>query len=159
MKILKFLQRKKLYALGPWVLCGGFCVLLGACSTLGLTDHQKGDTSSTPSANLVNQSIADKGIISPTPAIQAYYHSPSQQSTVFDLPDAQDYSIDENPQWVDELNTAPEWKQTLEELPLPSPEETPPLAPQETAGIGIATQFEIVAPNQAVNTQEQDMAL
>lgn len=113
-----------------WILCGGLCVLLGACSTLGLANHRKGVAPSTPPSNLVNHSIANQKFISPTPAIQAHYRSSSQSNTVHDLPDAMDYLIDKNRQWVDELESAPAWTRTPEEL-APSPYKIQPPAPQE----------------------------
>ncbi len=129
MQTVEFFQRKKLFALGQWVLCGGFCVLLGACSTLGLTSHKKGRTSSVSPSNLANPSVANKEAGSQARTLQASYRSSAYRNTVIDLPDALDYSVDENRQWVDELKTAPEWTRTPEELP-PPPYQVQPLAPQ-----------------------------
>jgi membrane-bound lytic murein transglycosylase A len=127
MHTFELLRQKKLHSLKQWVLCGGFCLLLGACSTLGLDRNKKGKVSSDPPSYLANQSIDDKGTISQTPGIQAHYHSPDPQNTVFDLPDAQEYAVEEDPQWVDELDAAPEWTPTPEEI-LPPPYEDENLA-------------------------------
>ncbi len=128
MHAIKFFQRKQFYALGQWVLCGGLCVLLGACSTLGLASHNKGRTSSTPPSKLADPSVANEETRSQT--IHASYRPPSQRNPVIDLPDAFDYSVDKNRQWVDELKTAPEWRRTPEEL-IPSPYQIRPSAPPE----------------------------
>ena len=95
----EFFCQKKFYPLGQWVLCGGLCVLLGACSTLGLTSHSTERTSASPSQP-ASPSAANQEADSQT--TQASYRSPSQGNTVDGLPDAQDYSIDENRLWVDE---------------------------------------------------------
>jgi len=136
MHSIKFFQRKQCRILGQWVLCGGFCLLLGACSTLGLGRYDKGGASSTPPSK--HPSATHEEASSQT--IHASYRPSSRRNPVTDLPDALDYSVDKNRQWVDELETAPEWKRTPEEL-LPPPsyahEETPPAyqaeppAPQE----------------------------
>jgi peptidoglycan lytic transglycosylase A len=112
---IEFFRRKKIYVPGQWILCGGLCVLLGACSTLGLTSHAT-ERTARPSQP-ASPSAANQEVDSQT--IQASYRSPSQGNTVDGLPNAQDYPIDENRLWVDELDTAPEWTRTPEELPPP----------------------------------------
>lgn len=128
MQNVEFFQRKKLYVLGQWVLCGGLCVLLGACSTLGSTSHKKWGAASAPSSKRANLSAAHKETRSQT--LQASYRPTSQGRTVIDLPEAMDYSVDENSQWVDELESAPVWTRTPEEL-APSPYKIHPPAPPE----------------------------
>ena len=125
---INYSQRNKFYVLGQWVLCGGLCVLLGACSTLGLTGNKQVKSSSTPSSNPANTLAADKEVDSQT--IQTSYRSSASRNPVNDLPDALDYSIDTNRQRVEELNTAPEWMRTPEEL-APSPYQIQPPAPPE----------------------------
>jgi membrane-bound lytic murein transglycosylase A len=80
----------------------------------------------------MNPTVTEKGIISQTPAIQAHYRPPYQGNTVDGLPDALEYSVDKDPLWVDELDSAPEWTQTPEELPPhPYQDQVEPPAPQE----------------------------
>jgi membrane-bound lytic murein transglycosylase A len=131
MQTVEFFQRKKIYALGQWVLCGGFCVLLGACSTLGMASHPKEKTSSAPPSKLANSSEADDEISPQTQSLQASYRPSSQGNTIIDLPDALEYPVEDDPLWVDELKTAPEWTRTPEELPLPPDHQVQPPAPQE----------------------------
>ena len=109
---------------GQLILCGGLCVLLGACSTLGVTSHNKANhpTSSSKSAN--------PPVTHKAQTLQASYHPTSQGSTVTDLPEAMDYSDDKNRQWVDQLESAPIWQRTPEEL-APSPYMIRPPAPEE----------------------------
>jgi peptidoglycan lytic transglycosylase A len=130
MNSIEFSRRKKIYALGQWVLCGGFCILLGACSTLGLTSHKNSVTSAIPASKHANPSMANKKGGSQAQTIQASYRSTSQGNTVIDLPEASDYSINKNRQAVDALDTAPEWKRTPEEL-TPSPYQIQPPSIQE----------------------------
>ena len=113
---------------GQWVVCGGLCVLLGACSTLGPTNHKQVSRSSTSSSKITNHSVANKKVNPQT--LQASYRPTSQGSTVTDLPDAMDYSVEKNHLWVDELESAPIWKRTPEEL-APSPYKIQPPAPPE----------------------------
>ncbi len=129
MQTVEYFQRKKLYELGQWVLCGGLCVLLGACSTLSLASHPKERTSSTPPSILANPSVANKETGSQARTLQASYRLSAYGNTVIDLPYALDYPVDENHQWVDELKTAPEWTRTPEELPSPSYSYEEPLPP------------------------------
>ncbi len=123
MQTVEYRQRKKLHTLGQRIVCGGFCLLLGACSTLGPVGHKK--VSTNPTANPANFATDDE-VRSQT--LHTSYHPSRQRNPVTDLPDALDYSVDENRQWVDELETAPEWTRTPQELPPPSypAEETPP---------------------------------
>jgi len=124
MHATKFFPRKKIYALRQGVLCGGLCVLLGACSTLGLgSSNKEREDRSTKFAILAEPDPE-------VPSIQASYRSPSMGNAVYDLPDAQEYSVNENRQWVDKLDTAPEWSRTPEELnsPLYQEQEQPPVA-------------------------------
>ncbi len=119
MQNVEFFQRKKIYAMGQWVLCGGLCVLLGACSTLGAANYKKVSSASAPSSKSENSSLTDKEVNSQAQTIHASYRPPSQGNTVHDLPQALDYSVDENRRWVDELESAPAWTRSLEELPPP----------------------------------------
>jgi membrane-bound lytic murein transglycosylase A len=144
MQTITLFQRKKLFALGQWILCGGFCITLGACSTLGRADHKKVEIPSTPPSKLANPSVTDNEVQSQT--LQASYHPSSQGNTIIDLPEAMDYSVDENHQWVDDLKTAPEWKRTPEDFPLPSHEESLPLLPQETTKEKITQNEETALP-------------
>ena len=111
---------------GQWVLCGGLCVLLGACSTLGAANHKQVSHSPTHSPKTSNASATGKE----TKSLQASYRPSSPGSTVTDLPDAMDYSVDKNRKWVDELDSAPMWTRTPEEL-APSPYKIQPSAPPE----------------------------
>ena len=113
---------------GQWILCGGLCVLLGACSTLGVTSHKKASHSSSPSSQFENSSVANEE--APPQTIQISYRSSAQRNTVNELPDAMDYSIDKKHQWVDQLESAPVWERTPEEL-APTPYNIQPLAPEE----------------------------
>ncbi len=113
-------MRIQLNRVGQWILCGGLCVLLGACSTLGVSSHKK---ASRPSPNSANPSAANEDARPQTQAIQVSYRSSAQRNTVIDLPDAADYSVDKNRQRVDALEPAPIWTRTPEEL-APSPYNT-----------------------------------
>ena len=122
----KYFPRKKIYTLGQWAFCGGLCILLGACSTLGLGSHKKAKADRSSKFAILAETDQE------VETIQASYRSPSPGNTIYDLPDAQDYLIDKNRQWVDKLDTAPEWKRTPEELNPPLfQEDTPPPAVQE----------------------------
>lgn len=114
--------------LGQWVFCGGLCVLLSACSALGSASHKKWETASPPSSKPVKPSVAHKEARPQT--LRASYRPSSQGSTVTDLPEAMDYSINKNRQWVDELESAPVWTRTPEELSL-SPYKIQPATPPE----------------------------
>jgi membrane-bound lytic murein transglycosylase A len=109
-----------------WVLCAGLCVLMGACSTLDVTRHKQADRSSTTPSKFANPSVADQE----AHTLQASYRPSSQGNTVIDLPEAMDYSVDKNRQWVDDLESAPAWTRTPEEL-TPSPYNILPPAPPE----------------------------
>lgn len=137
MQNVEFFQRKKIYAMGRWALCGGLCVLLGACSTLGVASYKKVSSASTPSSKFSNPAVANKEVDSQTQTLRAHYRPSSQDSTVNDLPEAMDYSIDENRRWVDELESAPAWTRTQEEFPpyqvLPPTPQIPDETTQENA--------------------------
>jgi membrane-bound lytic murein transglycosylase A len=114
---------------GQWILCGGLCVLLGACSTLGSSSHKKASHSSAlPSKSTNPPASNDKESRSQT--LQASYRPSHQGTTVFDLPEAMDYSVYTNHQWVDELESAPAWTRTPEEL-TPSPYKIQPFTSEE----------------------------
>ena len=122
----QYFSRKKIYTLGQWAFCGGLCILLGACSTLGLGSHKKAKADRSSKFAILAETDQE------VETIQASYRPPSPGNTIYDLPDAQDYLINENRQWVDKLDTAPEWKRTPEELNPPLfQEHTPPPAAQE----------------------------
>jgi len=110
-------MRIQLNRVGQWILCGGLCALLGACSTLGVSSHKN---VSRPSPKSANFSASNKDIRSQAQAIRVTYRSSTQRNTVNDLPDAANYSVDKNRQWVDSLESAPIWMRTPEEL-APSP--------------------------------------
>ena len=109
---------------GQWALCAGICILLGACSTVGVNRHTQASHSS-PSKP-ANYSATHNDVNT----LQASYRPSSQGKTVIDLPEAMDYSVDKNRQWVDELESAPAWTRTPEELE-PSPYKIQPPAPPE----------------------------
>jgi len=126
MQNFEFFQRKKIYAMGQWVLCGALCILLGACSSLGTASHKQVNRSSTPPSKFTSPSATHEE----PQTLQASYRPSSQGKTVTDLPEAMNYSIDKKHQWVDELESAPAWKRTPEEL-APSPYMIQPSAPEE----------------------------
>ena len=100
---------------------------MGACSTLGLGSHKKGE----PPPSHYEILAEDEPEID-SRSIHASYSSPSPGKTVNDLPKASDYSSYKNRLWVDELDTAPEWTRSPEELNPPLyQEQTTPLVPQE----------------------------
>lgn len=150
MHSIEFFHRKKFYPLKQWILCGGLCFLLGACSSLNLTGSRK--AYSVPPYEPADSSLTDKE----TQTIHASYRQPSPTNPVIELPDAQNYSVDDYRQPVDELNTAPRWTQTPEELP-PTlfQDRVEPLAPLELDGTHTQT-FQprtLQAPDEAI---EQD---
>ncbi len=113
MHSIEFFRRKKFFGLGQWALCGGFCVLLGACSTLGMTKHVTGKgirsaaaASQYPSPEKPNVDGVDIETLPDAPIMFASYRS-SPYDTISNLPYALDYSVDKNRQWVDELGPAP----------------------------------------------------
>ena len=124
-------------------------MLLGACSTLGLGSHTK--EKSNPPSEFAKLAEANQEM----ETIQASYHSPG--NTVYDLPDAQDYSMYENRQWVNELDTAPEWQRTPEEWnpPLYQDPISPPV-PQELESDDSAE--EQVQQEQEPNDSDREIA-
>jgi membrane-bound lytic murein transglycosylase A len=95
-----------------------------------VTRHKQANRPSTPPSKIANSSEPDKEVRSQAESLQVSYRPTSQGKTVIDLPEAMDYSVDKNRQWVDELESAPVWTRTPEEL-APSPYMIQPSAPEE----------------------------
>lgn len=100
-------MRRHLNRVGQWVLCGGLCVLLGACSTLDLTNHKKVSRSATLHRKPANPSVANEDVHS---KIQTPHRSSSRKSTTTNnLSEAEelDDSIKETAQpWIDDMSRA-----------------------------------------------------
>ncbi len=124
-------ELRKLYRPGQWIACVLFYMVLGACSTAGLAGHATGHdhrpapaSSQNPSPEEANADTVDIETLPDAPVMSASYRTPAYD-TVTDLPAALDYWPPEDHQWVDELERAPEWTLTPEDLPPPPPPEPP----------------------------------
>lgn len=122
---------RKIYRAGQWIACVLFYMLLGGCSTAGLASHATGHdnqsataSSQNPTPEESNANAFDIETLPDAPVMSASYRTRSYD-TVTDLPAALDYWPPEDHQWVDELETAPEWTLTPEDLPPPPPPEPP----------------------------------
>ncbi len=122
---------RKIYRAGQWIAAVLFYMFLGACSTAGLAGHATGhdnQPATASSKNLTpvesNANAFDIETLADAPVMSVSYRTPSYD-TVTDLPVALDYWPPVDRQWVDELETAPEWTLTPEDLPPPLPPEPP----------------------------------
>jgi membrane-bound lytic murein transglycosylase A len=130
-------MRLKLYRPGQGIACLLCYLLLGGCSTAGLPNHTTGHdlrTAAAASQNLsANEPNADSiniNTLPDAPVMSVSYRNPIFDA-VTDLPEALDYAPAGDRSGVDELETAPEWTLTPEDLP-PPPQELPP-ADQDTS--------------------------
>ena len=130
MDLTQSFREKKISLLRQGVLCGGLCIVLGACSTLGMKRHAQ-ERPAPPSSQYAI--LADDKSEIDSQSIHASYRPPSPNKTVKDLPDALNYPDYKKNQRVNELDTAPEWTRTPDELNPPLyQDQDPGLAPLET---------------------------
>ncbi len=129
----------KLERPGQGVACLLVYMMLGACSTAGLPNHATGHDSrpaTAPSQNLSpdepNADLVDINTLPDAPVMLASYRN-SIFDAVTDLPATLDYSPTGNRQGVDELDAAPEWTLTPEDLSPPPPPELPPAVQDASA--------------------------
>lgn len=127
MHSIEFFQRKNFLLLKHWAVCGGLCLVLSACSSLNLAGPRKNFSPPPYEAKDSSQTSEETQTL-----IHASYRQPSPANPVIDLPDAQNYSIDNKRTPVDKLNTAPEWTQTPEDTPpTPFQDRVEPMEPLE----------------------------
>lgn len=112
--------------LSGWIACGGFCFLLGACSTVGPT--QSPSVVHIPEPQSKIEEPVDGSEPLPENTLEASYRKSPHRHTVNDLPSATDYSRNEPRPSVDDLMIAPEWTRTPEDRPGSQPA-PPPVAP------------------------------
>lgn len=112
--------------------CGLLCIFLSACSTTGIANHSTDESSTYAPPEVSNGDLVPIDTLPPAPIMEASYRHQPYGNTVTDLPAALDYWPDEDRPRVDELETAPEWTLTPEDIPPPPQPEPPPALADST---------------------------
>ncbi len=112
MSIPEIFRRHNFRRTGYGLVCGGFCFLLGACSTLspGGNPEEAPVPKSASSNHTLHKEMA-------TATMEVSYRPSPHRKTVIDLPEAMDYPVEENRPSVNDLEFAPEWTLTPEDAP------------------------------------------